>query len=98
MYTLKFGAHIKNCYSWRSMMIFTFIDDYTRMACVSLLKSKSDVSSVFQAFHMMVQTQYNANIQVLQSDNKRECIKERLRSYLTMHGIIYQTTCSYMPQ
>ena len=47
----------------------TFIDDYTRMTWVCLMKSKSEVNMLFQNFHKMVCSQYNAQVQVLRSDN-----------------------------
>ena len=38
----------------------TFIDDCTRMTLVCLMKSKSEVNLLFQNFHKMVCSQYNA--------------------------------------
>ena len=40
----------------------TFIDDCTRMTCVCLMKSKSEVNLLFQFFHKMVCSQYNAQV------------------------------------
>ena len=37
-----------------------------------MIKSKSEVTSLFQKFHKMVETQYKAKIQVLHSDNSGE--------------------------
>ncbi|CAL8991566.1 unnamed protein product [Prunus brigantina] len=39
-----------------------FIDDCTRMTWVSLLKTKGEVSSRFQQFYQMVETQFHARI------------------------------------
>ena len=50
----------------------TFIDDCTRMTWVCLMKSKSEVNLLFQFFYKMVRTQYNAQVQVLRSDNGGE--------------------------
>ena len=47
----------------------TFIDDHTRACWVYLLKDKSDAKSIFPQFHKMVQTQFQAQIQIFRTDN-----------------------------
>ncbi|RVW74217.1 Retrovirus-related Pol polyprotein from transposon RE1 [Vitis vinifera] len=42
----------------------------------------------------MIETQYNANVRVLRSDNGGEYQSFDLQKYLEGHGIIHQTTCS----
>ncbi|WKA00602.1 hypothetical protein VitviT2T_018942 [Vitis vinifera] len=46
----------------------------------------------------MIETQYNAKVRVLHSDNSREYQSSDLQKYLEEHGIIHQTTCSNTPQ
>ncbi|RVW24085.1 Retrovirus-related Pol polyprotein from transposon RE1 [Vitis vinifera] len=46
----------------------------------------------------MIETQYNANVQVLCSDNGGDYHISDLQKYLEGHGIIHQTTCSNTPQ
>ncbi|RVX19288.1 Retrovirus-related Pol polyprotein from transposon TNT 1-94 [Vitis vinifera] len=46
----------------------------------------------------MIETQYNAKVQVLRSDNGGEYQSSDLQKYLEGHGIIHQTTCSNTPQ
>ena len=75
-----------------------FIDDCTKMTWVCLMKSKSEVSLLFQNFHKMVCSQYNAQVQVLRSDNGGEYMSFELKRYLEAHGTIHQTTCSNTPQ
>jgi len=82
----------------RSRWFVTFIDDCTRMAWVCLMKSKSEVKLLFEKFHNMIQTQYNAQIQVLHSDNGGEYQSIDFRQYLETHGIIHQTSCPNTPQ
>jgi transposase InsO family protein len=62
------------------------------------MKSKSEVSSLFQQFHKMIATQYQSNIQVIRTDNGGEFINHSLKHYLNSHGIVHQTTCPYTPQ
>ena len=49
----------------------SFIDDCTRLTWVVLLKTKDEVFPAFQAFLSEVQTQYNAKVRILRSDNGR---------------------------
>ena len=51
-----------------------FVDDYTRMTWLYLLKQKDEVLGVFKSFHAMVQTQFSAKVQVLRSDNGGEYV------------------------
>ena len=55
----------------------TFIDDYTHMTWLYLLKHKDDVFSVFQFFHTMIQTQFSAKIQILHSHNGGEYVNKK---------------------
>ena len=62
-----------------SRWFVTFIDDCTRMTWVCLMKSKSDVNLLFQKFYNMIRTQYNAQVQVLRSDNGGEYLSSELQ-------------------
>ena len=62
------------------------------------MKSKSEVNSIFQKFHKTVETQYNAKIQVLRSDNGGEYQSTELQRYLETRVMIHHTTCSNTPQ
>ncbi|RVX15411.1 Retrovirus-related Pol polyprotein from transposon RE1 [Vitis vinifera] len=46
----------------------------------------------------MIETQYDAKVRVLRSDNGGEYQSSDLQKYLEGHGIIHQTTCSNTPQ
>nr|CAN81557.1 hypothetical protein VITISV_010784 [Vitis vinifera] len=63
-----------------------------------LNKTKDEVNLLFQKFHKMIETQYNAKVRVLHSDNGGEYQSSDLQKYLEGHGIIHQTTCSNTPQ
>ncbi|RVW50306.1 Retrovirus-related Pol polyprotein from transposon TNT 1-94 [Vitis vinifera] len=81
-----------------SRWFVTFIDDCTRMTWLYLMKTKDEVNLLFQNFHKMIETQYNAKVWVLRSDNGGEYQSSDLQKYLEEHGIIHQTTCSNTPQ
>jgi len=75
-----------------------FVDDCTRMTWLYLLKHKDEVFSVFKSFHVMVNTQFSAKIQVLHSDNGGEYVNHQFRDYFNLHGILYETSCPQTQQ
>ena len=68
------------------------------MTWLCLMKTKDEVNLLFQNFHKMIETQYNAKVRVMRSDNGGEYQSFDLQKYLKVHGIIHQTTCSNTPQ
>nr|CAN71679.1 hypothetical protein VITISV_015841 [Vitis vinifera] len=60
--------------------------------------TKDEVNLLFKKFHKMIETQYNAKVRVLRSDNGGEYQSSDLQKYLEGHGIIHQTTCFNTPQ
>jgi GAG-pre-integrase domain/Integrase core domain len=65
----------------------TFTDDCTCMTWVYLLKTKDEVTNVFQIFFTMVQNQFEKRIKILRSDNETEYINKNLQVFLKEHGI-----------
>lgn len=47
----------------------TYIDDYSRTTWLYLLKSKSEVFTMFKEFSNIVSNQFNSKIKTLRSDN-----------------------------
>jgi hypothetical protein len=39
-----------------------FVDDYTRMTWLYLMKSKNEVARIFRSFHTMFKTQFSAKL------------------------------------
>ena len=75
-----------------------FVDDCTRMTWLYLMKSKDEVFSIFQSFHAMIRTQFAACVKVIRSDNGKEFVNNKFRTYFQEHGITHETSCSYTPQ
>jgi hypothetical protein len=48
----------------------TFIDCYSRMTWIYLMKHKSEVLQCFQNFYSLVGNQYDARVKVLRTDNR----------------------------
>ncbi|RVW93973.1 Retrovirus-related Pol polyprotein from transposon TNT 1-94 [Vitis vinifera] len=53
---------------------------------------------IFENFNNMVQTRFQAKIQVLRTDNAREYYHNILGSYLLENGIVHQSSCIDTPQ
>ena len=47
----------------------SFIDDYSKLCWIYLMKEKSETFSNFKQFHLMVQTQFNSKINIVCTDN-----------------------------
>ena len=76
----------------------TFIDDFSRITWVFLMKSRSDLFSIFSTFCAEVKTQFHRTIKVLRSDNAPEYKSSAIfQSFLSDHGILLQTSCAYTP-
>ncbi|RVW97656.1 Retrovirus-related Pol polyprotein from transposon TNT 1-94 [Vitis vinifera] len=84
-------------YRLGSRWFVTFVDDHTRVTWVFLMKKKSEVREIFENFNNMVQTQFQAKIQVLRTDNAREYYHNILGSYLLENGIVHQSSCIDTP-
>ncbi|KAM2882470.1 hypothetical protein COP2_015447 [Malus domestica] len=76
----------------------TFIDDYSRVTWLYLLKSKSEVFTAFQDFHKLITNHFSSKIFTLRSDNGTEYTSYNLSNYLSSHGILHQTSCVGTPQ
>ena len=62
------------------------------------MKHKSDVNTIFPAFHKMVKTQFDVKIQIVRSDNGIEYFNQCLSSYFEKEGIVHQSSCTDTPQ
>lgn len=76
----------------------TFIDDFSKVTWVYLLKSKSEVFNYFKDFHIMISNQFFAHIKIFRTDNGTEYTSHNMTNYLTSNGIVHQTSCVDTPQ
>ena len=73
----------------------TIVDDCSRATWVYLLKSKSDVLTVFPNFIAMVENQFNRRVKAVRSDNAPEL---KFTSFYNSKGIISYHSCPETPQ
>ena len=78
--------------------MMTFIDDYTRMCWVYLLKKKSDGFQTFKNFHTFIENVAQTHIGSLCTDNGKEYTSNEFENYLHQHGIKHQTSVPCNPQ
>lgn len=78
--------------------MMTFIDDYTRMCCVYLLKNKYNAFQTFNNFHTWIENDAQPHIGSIHIDNGKEYTSNEFENYLFQHGIKHQTIVPYNPQ
>jgi len=76
----------------------TFIDDHTKVSWVFLLNEKSNAKQVFKKFYTMVQTQFQTQIQIFRSDNRKEYFNSILGNFFDEKDIVHQNSCNNTPQ
>ena len=59
----------------------TFVDDFSRITWLHLMKSCSKLFSHFSAFCIEIQTQFHVSVQTLRSDNAKEYLSEPFQSF-----------------
>ena len=73
----------------------TIVDDFSRFTWLVLLKGKHEAMRQVKNFVAYVETQFNAKIKVLRSDNGPEFT---LADFYASKGIVHQTSCVGTPQ
>ena len=77
--------------------MMTFIDDYTRMCWVYLLKNKSDGFQTFKNFHAWIQNDAQCHIGSICTDNRKNYTSNEFEKYLHQYGIKHQKSVLYNP-
>ena len=75
-----------------------FIDDYSKITYLYLMKEQSELYSIFKSFYMEIKTRFNASLRIFRSDNAHEYFHTSLSQFFDDHGIIHQSSCPYTPQ
>ena len=75
-----------------------FVDDFSRYTWIYLLHHRSELVSIYQTFHKMIETQFNRAVKVFWSDNAQEYNDKSFLSFLDSHGTLPQRSCPYTSQ
>lgn len=76
----------------------TLVDDYTRMTWVFFLKHKSDAPAVFKHFVAYIETQFQATVKTVRTDNAQELCAGDMKLFFLDKGIMHQRSCADTPQ
>ncbi|KAH9670747.1 hypothetical protein KPL70_017094 [Citrus sinensis] len=76
----------------------SFIDDYSRMVWVYVLKGKDEVFERFKQWKALVETQSGRKIKRLRTDNGLEFCNKQFDDFCKLNGIARHKTVSYTPQ
>ncbi|KAH7845799.1 hypothetical protein Vadar_006185 [Vaccinium darrowii] len=88
--------HVPNIFGFQYYVIF--VDDFSRVTYLYLMKMRSELSSIFKSFYMEIKTQFDTCICIFRSNNAREYFKNTLSQFFDDHGIIHQSSCARTPQ
>ena len=73
----------------------TIVDDFTRCTWVYLMVQKSEARKFLINFIQMIETQFDARIKTIRSDNGHEF---NMPDFYSSKGIVHQTSCVNTPQ
>ena len=62
------------------------------------MKTRVELFSIFQKFHVEIRTQFNTSIRILRSDNAKEYFSTPFSSFMSSHRILHQSSCAYTSQ
>ncbi|XP_019153533.1 PREDICTED: uncharacterized protein LOC109150012 [Ipomoea nil] len=75
----------------------TFVDDFSRITWLYLLKSCSELFEVFCGFCVEIKTQFGVPVKILRSDNAKEYFSLPFVSYMRQKGMLHQSSCVDTP-
>lgn len=76
----------------------TILDDHSRVTWTFLLKDKTQVYRTISDFIAYVDTQFNAKIKCIRSDNGTEIVQHQCKNLFASKGIVHQKSAPYTPQ
>ncbi|CAI7866285.1 unnamed protein product [Closterium sp. NIES-53] len=81
-----------------SKYFITFLDDFSRLSWVTLVKTKDEVAKVFKRWIRYAEREAGAKVKILRSDRGGEYMGKDLESFLEDKGITHQLSVAYTPQ
>ncbi|MCH79927.1 copia-type polyprotein [Trifolium medium] len=81
-----------------SKYFVSFIDEFSRMMWIQLMKSKDEVLQNFKSFKLEVKNQSGKKIKVLRSDGGGEYTSHEFSAFCEANGIKHEIIAPYTPQ
>jgi hypothetical protein len=78
--------------------IATFLDDFSGLSAVRLLKHKSGVTPALKEVFTMLENQSGYKVKALRTDNGGEYVNTKVSAYLKSKGVTHQKTMAYTPE
>lgn len=78
--------------------IATFLDDFSSLSCVRLLRTKGDMQTVIREVFTELEVQAGSVVKAARTDNGTEYVNDAVRAYFKSKGIKHQTTVPYTPE
>ena len=95
-YDIWGGYRVKSFYG--ASCFLTTLEDASIGVWTYLMHDKSEASQLVRDFFMMVNTQFEAQVKVIRSDNGWEFTSGLMKKFYREHGIIHQTSYVNTPQ
>lgn len=76
----------------------TFIDDYTHMTVLYLMKTKDEMFECFKRFKAMSESHFGKRLSNLRCDNGGEYTSRKMKDFCNGEGILIQYTTPYTPE
>lgn len=76
----------------------TFVDEFSRMTWVFLIKFKSEVLELFKKYKKRVENESERRIKLLRTDGGGEYTSHEFNKYCSDQGIIHEITAPHTPQ
>lgn len=76
----------------------TFLDDYSKLSVVRMLKSKSDAVAAVKEVITMLETQSGRKLKRVRTDRGREYLNQELGEFFKSKGVVHQTAAPYTPE
>ncbi|GAU28769.1 hypothetical protein TSUD_357540, partial [Trifolium subterraneum] len=76
----------------------SFVDEYSRMMWLYLIKTKDGVLTIFKKFKALVEKQAERSRKLLRSDGGGEYTSHEFRDFCATQGISHEITTPYTPQ
>ncbi|CAI7774305.1 unnamed protein product [Closterium sp. NIES-54] len=81
-----------------SKYFITFLDDFSRLSRVTLVKTKNEVAKVFKHWIRYAEREVGAKVKILRCDRGGEYMGKDLESFLEDKGITHQLSVACTPQ
>lgn len=76
----------------------TFIDDYSHIVALYLMKSKDEMFPCFQKFKSMAESHFGNRLSKIRCDNGKEYSSNRMKEFCNKEGVMIEFTTPYSPQ